>query len=244
MIKVRQATPKDLPYVQDIMFSALIDSHDALFAYNFPHREKYPRDNEYFYSKLRIEPSLYQCDMAMMIAEISVTDQDGCQTWAPVGLAAWSWTSASGSPPPIRFPVDTWSNFFSRAYLNIRNYIISSFMPRRDMDGAHYNAFFTILKQVEDDYWRPRHPELLHLQALYTHSEAWGKGVGTTLVGWGLDAAREAQVPVVVESTGATKFYENRGFTKVCTKRIQVESESDFVDVDALVWVPQEVEAL
>ncbi|KAF4460466.1 acetyltransferase GNAT family [Fusarium albosuccineum] len=151
MIRVRQTSPQDLPYIQDIMFSALIDS---------------------------------------------------------------------------------------------QNYIISSFMPRRDMDGAHYNAFFTALKEIDDNYWRPSYPEALHLQAFYRHSEAWGKGVGTTLIEWGLDAALKAQVPVVVESTGAAKFYENRGFKQVCTKRIQVEGESAFVDVDALVWVPLEVEAL
>ena len=122
------------------------------------------------------------------------------------------------------------------AYLSVRNYIIRSLFIRLDVDSAHYHAFFTTVDQIRDDYWRPRYPEVIQLHALYSHSEDWGKGVGTALVEWGLDIARKAQVPIVVETTSATQFYEKLGFRSVVTKRIQVEGETDFVDMDALVW--------
>lgn len=122
------------------------------------------------------------------------------------------------------------------AYLSARNYFINSLCTRRDVDVARYQAFFAAIDVIQNDYWRPRYPEALHLHALYTHSEAWGQGVGTALVEWGSDAARKSQVPVVVETASATQFYEKLGFTSVCKRRIQVDGDSNYVDIEAMVW--------
>lgn len=77
----------------------------------------------------------------------------------------------------------------------------------------------------------------MQLNALYTHSEAWGKGLGSALVQWGLEIACKADVPAIVATVSAARFYEKLGFRHVCTKRIQVKGEKEYVDMDNLIWI-------
>lgn len=114
MLRLRQASWGDLASIKAILFSSLINSHDALFAYNFPHREKYAQDNDYFFSKLRIEPMLYESHGAVMLAETLRTDGDGSEKWVPVGLAEWEWRSRTGSIPPLACLADSWPKALGR----------------------------------------------------------------------------------------------------------------------------------
>lgn len=268
MLRLRQASSGDLGSIKAILFSALLDSHDALFAYNFPHREQYPQDNEYFFSRLRIDPMLYERHGTVMLAEILRTDANGAgagagagaEKWVPVGLAEWEWRPGPGSIPPVSCLADSWPKALGRMYflaivafslpyvivsgadmipgiyLSVRNYIITSLYTRRDVDVAHYDAFFATNELIQSEYWRPRYPQALQLHALYTRSDAWGKGVGTALVEWGFEIARKSRVPVLVETSSAKRFYEKLGFSPVCSTKIQVEGEDNFVAMDAFVW--------
>ncbi|KAH7196356.1 acyl-CoA N-acyltransferase [Fusarium flagelliforme] len=236
MIRIRQASSADLPWIQAIVLSSNVDSSNPLFTYCFPHRKAYPQDHAYFYFKLKLEPMIYKKHGIVLVAESSTVDPDGSERWSPVGMAEWTWGSTEGTAPPVSCLTDTWYKYYHRKYLDFRNFIIRYRFPRRDIDSAHENAFYATLSQVEDEFWRPGYPQVMQLNALYTHSEAWGKGVGSALVQWGLEIAGKAHVPAIVATVSAARFYEKLGFRHICKKRIQVEGEDDYVDMDNLIW--------
>lgn len=197
---------------------------------------------------------IYKRHAIVLVAESSTVDPDGSERWSPVGMAEWTWRSAEGTAPPVSCMTDSWSKYYHRThsmlgiefitilteskgkYLDFRNLIIRYRFPRRDIDSAHENAFYATLCQVEDEFWRPGYPQVMQLNALYTHSEAWGKGVGSALVKWGLEIAGKAQVPAIVATVSAARFYEKLGFRHICRKRIQVKGEEEYVDMDNLIW--------
>lgn len=82
--------------------------------YCFPHREKYPQDHAFFYSKLKLEPMIHGKHGVVLIAESSTVDSDGSEKWYPVGMAEWSWRSANGTAPPLPCMKDTWWKYFHR----------------------------------------------------------------------------------------------------------------------------------
>jgi hypothetical protein len=67
-VRIRPATMADLPRILDIVLAAMNDGPDELFAYNFPHREEFRADNE-FYWALQLRARFNVRDSINLVAE-------------------------------------------------------------------------------------------------------------------------------------------------------------------------------
>lgn len=114
---------------------------------------------------------------------------------------------------------------------------------RRDIDPRRQEAFKTAGHEEKlrffDSVWGNQQ---LHLQILGVHPDHWRRGIGSSLVRWGMDRASKENVPLtVLASSLGLSLYSRLGFRNLGSSFTQVPGEEVKVDTEALVFEPMSV---
>lgn len=108
---------------------------------------------------------------------------------------------------------------------------ISRLFPDRSVDKArlaNYNALAT-----ECFPWAA-YPNLWYLSVLAVHPQRQRQGIGRSLVQWGLEKARQEELPVGLEaSVKGTSLYEKLGFRTVNEAQL-----IPGITMRAMLWEP------
>lgn len=263
-IRLRLATAADFEQIKKVSLDALNDGPDTLFSYNFPHRHDYPSDNEYYWG-VRLQPMIYGANSVVIVAEMPSSDHVEGQNldWIVVGWAQWVWnTPIKAEIPDSRFH-DSWGKAFGRmnpvaflshhsrrdGYADFSSFeglcvsILRLFtgeitsQKRRDVNHDHYRAFLNYLDLTNDIYWVKKYPRNLELCGLYVLPSYQRLGVGSNLVRWGKDLARQANVVVGLQAVDGPKgFYEKIGFRVIGIMEVQAEGEDFRLPIHVMIW--------
>lgn len=85
-----------------------------------------------------------------------------------------------------------------------------------------------------DDEYGTRQLTLFNVAVHPYHQQ---KGIGSSLVHWGINSGFTQGVPVVTCCTDASKgFYSKLGFRSTGTQRVQVAGETEFHDIEGMVY--------
>lgn len=132
-----------------------------------------------------------------------------------------------------------------KVYQAITNYYMLS-PKRRDVNHAHYGAFFATIGLIEDKYWSTggAYPENIELSTLYVRPESQRQGVGSELVKWGQRVAKEKGIAVGVQAQEKPRpFYERLGFKRLDTVTIRSAGDDGSVALHVLVHDPVKLQA-
>ncbi|KAF2213298.1 hypothetical protein CERZMDRAFT_96957 [Cercospora zeae-maydis SCOH1-5] len=218
-IVLRWATRADIPSILEVLHANLL--HFELHDHIAPERRQHPEEFARFLIR-RIKLFFIKPETRYMVAETSAAAIDGTQQTSIIGFSTWE---AQGNENPLgrrwRQQRASWTDALEASLVNL-DLIYYRYFLNRIVD---YQALAEIAKRLHapyenDDQLR----NCLHLQFLMV-DPAWhrAKGVGKRLLQWGMEAARQFDLPVVVESSLlGYEFYLKHGFTLFAKARIDI----------------------
>ncbi|TKA57297.1 hypothetical protein B0A49_11920, partial [Cryomyces minteri] len=215
--------PSDIPAVADICATAMHD--DELFTFLCPHRDLYPSSfRQHFVTSLK--KRYHTPDTHVFVAKTGGTVV-GYAVWSRerrgevgVGLGGWEFRG--------------WNSYIELSLLAIEEKYTSflhldSSLSYKNL--ALYNAH--LQKQHEDPVADV--PECWSLEALAVVPAFQRHGIGSQLLAWGMQQAREEKVPVTLEASQAgLGLYEKLGFEVVRECHI-----ADGLETVSMKWTPE-----
>ncbi len=98
-------------------------------------------------------------------------------------------------------------------------------------------AFGSTTRAARETYFSVYQFRQLHLRMLATLPEFQRKGAGTALCKWGIEQAKQDQVPVtLLSSPMGHSLYSSLGFADIATVTVQVEGEEEKLSIRAMVY--------
>ena len=102
---------------------------------------------------------------------------------------------------------------------------------RKDADTARLHIYRQRTTEAKESILRARYGDQhLNLVQVAVASQYQRRGVGKAMVNWGIERAREQQVPITLFATCTMMpWYESQGFKALDSVFIQAEDEDDHV---------------
>ncbi|KAF4468528.1 gnat family [Fusarium albosuccineum] len=223
---VRAATPEDLDDIVDVVLVAM--PHDPQWNYRFVYKDKFPGDHRK-YTRL-----LYQNFISPTNDDwhVSLAETSGSQTPRKVvGFAVWDLSYANKDQKGPDYEPQNPMAMTAQMGGSTRRDVAPQRQAAFRAAGAYEKQHF-----FDNVYGSDQ----IHLQILGVHPDHWRRKIGSQLVGWGMDEARQHKVPLTLMagSTGQ-HLYSNLGFRSLGTSITQAPGEEEMVDAVAMVYEPQ-----
>lgn len=236
-MRVRLMTRADLPRVLDIHQQTFAE--DELFVWMFPGKLLHPAPyRNYFLARFRTNlctPGLWSC--------VCVDDDDNI-----LGFCIWKRTVPDSMPdvnksdPWLRNHA-SWAHWIEARLLQAQSKYNHLLITNSAMDYKNVRR----VKTDDDPCLGPieKVGPRWHCLALATAPEAQRRGVGSSLIDWGINAAREeteqrgVAVPLsLTASVSGKELYLKKGFRIVAWQKLGSEGNPTFEGGAALVWDP------
>jgi len=229
-MRTRPLLRADLPSCADLAACAFIDN--PLYAWLCPHRHAHPAD--FRASQLRELRARFVRPAYFGFVCVSSDDDDNQGEEVVLGYAFWARmgakdTIAAGAGAGT--PTNKWwcrrnaglAAWVERGLLEVEERYVSFFGLDRSCDPVVGKAFANTV--AASTYFDPL-GDHWHLYTLGVVPERQRKGVGSLLLRWGLERAREEGLPVsLISSEEGRKLYAKYGFKVVHWDRLAVENE-------------------
>ncbi|KAK5940892.1 hypothetical protein PMZ80_007309 [Knufia obscura] len=213
-MSLRVATYADLTRISEILAAAFYD--EELNDYFFPYRRQYPADYLSVWKQVVLEKWWDYNSIWLVNCEHA-----GGDSGQVLGVAQWSRAGSNSEClwgvrqwDPRRFIASILSTFHAFHRLIFGNRAIAKvsssdpFPMRKWSFGPTVWPF--ISRHFTEPAYRRNHWELCLLGVAPGQQ---GRGVGTELVAWGIQRAKNEGLPaVVVGAAGTEKFYQKQGF--------------------------------
>jgi GNAT superfamily N-acetyltransferase len=174
----------------DVLFGDLIH----------PHREQYPDDSDLYWLR-RIQVNWWDWSHVFLVTT-DVDDTTG--TEVVTGVAHWvrmGKANGRADPTHVALPI-------AKAYASLASW----WRPNRAADPAQEDVIERAYRFL-DHVWTGSRADSWYLEALGVHPDFQNRGLGRSLVKWGLDQAeREGVSASVVAADGKETFYQRCGF--------------------------------
>jgi len=97
-------------------------------------------------------------------------------------------------------------------------------------------AFKKACVRVKKEYLDDKYGEQqLYLEMLICHPDFQNRGAGTMLSQWGLDKAKAENLNMTLfASEKGRRLYTKLGFKTVCTFRVQLDGEEEYLELPAM----------
>ena len=114
------------------------------------------------------------------------------------------------------------------------------YSARRDANAARMKAFRSVIGQKKKALFDSVYGEnQLNLMVLATRPEYQRFGIGSALVEWGKQRAREQGLTVTLfSSPQGLGLYQKQGFVEVGRAFVQIEGEQECLDMPMMVFRP------
>ncbi|PQE03027.1 GCN5-related N-acetyltransferase protein [Rutstroemia sp. NJR-2017a BVV2] len=216
---IRPVTRDDISVIADISVAAF--RNDEMYSCFFPaaavESGALRRSN-----LLRIRKRIVDVGIRGFVAESDENDDFWSGEKDILGYAFWS--RAGTSEAARKWQTDSLYMKLERGLIAAENWYSENFQDR-DRDWEKIRQFRNLLV---DNFASV--PEYLELATLGVSPKYHRRGIGGEMVQWGIDAAKEEHIPVVLEgSVSGTKLYSKMGFHVTGTNKVM-----DGVDVVAM----------
>lgn len=219
-MSVREGTPRDVEALSKILIDCSDD--DPIYPYRFPHRHNHLREFKRYCKDKCLE---YLDTCTVMVYEIP----NGRRTpkrGKVIAFSVWK-ESQTANPAPARRSSHTEvvahaSDSRLQAYA----------LPDRVI------AFREASKRAKSDILDARYTEgHMFLKILLCHSEYRGRGAGTALTRWGMNKAQALGLQTTLfASPMGQRLYRRLGFKVVGRFHVQLENETESLDIPAMVY--------
>jgi GNAT superfamily N-acetyltransferase len=234
-MSVRFARYSDLDSIADTLAAAFWDG-DAVGRFMHPHREKYPQDFREWW-KRSVRTHYWDPKSTLLVSTDETGNVTGYANWVAHGTSAQKvelWKidprKCSSSQYFLRDAIASSfgckDSYIFHAFSHIIQYLGNIMKPLANLYNKLSNVIWpnraadpTKIHSYEDaapffkHHWTGLHANGWQLETLAVHPKFQGKGYGKSLVTWGLDIARQGQVPAsVVSAEGKEEFYLRCGF--------------------------------
>ncbi|KAF2756871.1 acyl-CoA N-acyltransferase [Pseudovirgaria hyperparasitica] len=230
MVLIRPATPADAPSMADVQFAAF--RHDELNNWLCPQLDKHPYDLSRA-MKIRAKTALLIPGNVVMVAVAEATDS-GLVPGELIGFATWNRRSKDPSDAvQVKWTRDRLAWKFERWALGWEKWYQETVMDyATDWDRVRRFYAHVMVLTIYDSleaYW--------HLNVIAVHPAAQRRNVGTRLLDWGMETARDEGVPVTLEAAPtAKKLYWKAGFKTF--EVLNVEGV-ELQPAHAMLWEPE-----
>lgn len=214
-LHIRDALPGDVDALAAIIRYAM--PMDPQWDYRFPLRKQYPEDN-YGYTRLMMKSFLEAQGVVVKVVTFpapGLPEEDE----VPAALAVWE----------VEPDKDKKYSLTPTA---------GDKTARRDANFEHMAAFGSTTRAARETYFNSVYQSRqLHLRILATLPEFQRKGAGTALCRWGIERAKQHQVPVTLLSSPlGHALYSSLGFTDIATITVQVKEEEEKLSIRVMVY--------
>ena len=231
--------------------------NDEIITYTAPHKDKYP-DSFFRYTLYRTQIRWYRGEL-LFLAVSDEIDHDWTGKEVIMGYCCYS-TTVHGKQKPVR---GGWlGNRFERLALDWYGRYANFFALNKSCDPAADQNFRSVLnvnfmgpylaglpeeerQRIGDQHWE--------LELLGTHPDFRRRGVGTMMLQWGFERAREDNVPLILVATvTGEKLYLSTGFKQTNkVDMVPVSGDDCLKELDlglgkgmglswaAMVWEPE-----
>ncbi|EAW13555.1 putative GNAT family acetyltransferase [Aspergillus clavatus NRRL 1] len=220
---LRPATAQDLPAIAEVAAQAMLD--DELFEYLCPRRRKFYAEYRQSFMR-RLRTKLLSPEWLVIVAvDTSAPVADGPHSSMSItGYAVWE-RIGEGAKDTVR----QWKESDQAPWCD--DPYISRLFPDRSVDNARLAAYNAL--STECFPWAA-YPNVWYLSVLAVHPHHQRQGIGRSLVEWGLEKARQEELPVGLEASAkGTSLYEQLGFRTV--NEVQLMPG---ITMTAMLWVP------
>ncbi|KAI9705691.1 MAG: hypothetical protein M1820_005101 [Bogoriella megaspora] len=249
---LRPMTRSDLYDVGEIGDRAF--GEDAFWRMLTPYMDRYPNDRARYY-RLRARGRLVNKEGA--IAFVVVTDENDADWKGKEELAGYSfWERKGTSKQAEKWQSEPWyagmrdrpidetrrEIFLLTSFLGIERSLLAIELyyerfVNRAVDWKKMDEMGVMLSSLRWDESADI-PESWHAHVIACSPKFRRRGVGTLLLNWGLERAREEGIPVLLQATPAGKpLYEKAGFDKIAAGASQMMTQ--FVTTEML-WEPED----
>ncbi|CAK4032625.1 acyl- N-acyltransferase [Lecanosticta acicola] len=235
-VQLRWATRADIPAITRILHANLLTFE--FFDHFCPARKQHEAEFHAFVLS-RVRMFFVRSGIRFMVAEkLQLGFIRGHESTTILGFSTWEPQGGDENPLAAEWQRQDsgWLKALERRLVDLegwhhrccRNTIVSYETFHR-LRGLLHDSF----DQVESLGCN------LHLQYLMVHPKAQGYGVGHKLLQWGLDAAAQLGMPMILESSLAGHpFYLKHGFRVLKTIRIDDDPEKAY-DMPLMVYEPE-----
>lgn len=226
IVYLREGCTEDLSQVADISSEALW--HDPIVHYLAPFREQYPRSHRDHYYYL-VRKRFLGGDKLLVVVAKEEKSCNGQSKELIVGFAFWSNAETS---PHVNFSQSSFYRCLQRLSLWLEGQMRWYLRMDRSFDRDRLHRFWHILRQSA--FFDPL-DHGLELEMLAVRSYWQRRGIGTMLLRWGLEMAKDRMVPVSVAATICGRaLYQKLGFIE----SRQLYFEEGHFTWYAMIWDP------